>query len=143
MQGYFSKMASKDSLGKSFATDMAHISFSLRKMARERHLAGGKAASDYDCPGLQSLIELFRRRPREGDIFTSLVKCSRNPRILASFVFLAFFRFAVFLAFLCVFALFSKDFTGSAERKSSFFSGDPRFFAKKARIGGSGVLQKP
>ena len=51
-----------------------------------------------------------------------------GPPILAFFVFLAFFRFVIILAFLCVFALFPKDFKGSAEGgKSSLFSGVPRF----------------
>ena len=40
-----------------------------------------------------------------------------------------FLRFAVFLALLCVFALFSKDFKSSAERKiPAFFGGSSLFF---------------
>ena len=50
--------------------------------------------------------------------------------ILAFFVFLAFFVLRFSLLFLDVFAVFFKDFNGSAERKILvFFPGDPRFFA--------------
>ena len=47
------------------------------------------------------------------------------------------FSFPIFLAFLCVFPLFSKDFRGSAKRKPLLFWGETLAFSKKARIGGS------
>ena len=47
------------------------------------------------------------------------------------FQFPCFFRFPIFLAFLCVFPLFSKDFRGSAKRKTLAFLGkNPCFFQK-------------
>ena len=53
-----------------------------------------------------------------------------DPPILAFFDFLAFLCvFPIFLAFLCVFPLFSKDFRGSAKRKTLAFLGkSPCFF---------------
>ena len=64
-----------------------------------------------------------------------------DPRILAFFDFLAFFRFPISLAFLCVFPFFSKDFRGSAKRKTLvFFSGFPLHFPKKQGLEGQGVF---
>ena len=62
-----------------------------------------------------------------------------DPPILAFFDFLAFFCFPIFLAFLCVFPSFSKDFRGSAKRKTLAFFGKTLGFSKKARVGGSGI----
>ena len=60
-----------------------------------------------------------------------------DPPILVFFGFLAFFVFRLFLAFLCVFPLFSKDFRGSAKRKTLAFLGkNPCFFPKKQGFGG-------
>ena len=61
-----------------------------------------------------------------------------DPPILAFFLFLFFFRFAVFLAFLCVFPFSSSDFKASADREILAFSGRPCFLPNKTRIGGSG-----
>ena len=61
---------------------------------------------------------------------------------LLFFDFLAcFFLFSDFLAFWGAFPFFSKDFRGSAKRKTIFlFSGGfPCCFFKKARVGGSGI----
>ena len=63
-----------------------------------------------------------------------------DPPILAFFDFLAFFCYPIFLAFLCVFPLFSKDFRGSAKRKTLAFLGKSPCFFQKARIGGSGCV---
>ena len=77
---------------------------------------------------------------------TSQTKCrgknwlNPDPPILAFFVFLAFFvlRFSLLLcAFLLSFPRISRALQGG---ESSLFSGDPRFFPKKAGIGGSGKL---
>ena len=56
------------------------------------------------------------------------------------FLFSLLFSFSVLLlAFLCVFPLFSKDFRGSAKRRTlAFFRGFPCFFPKKQGVGGSG-----
>ena len=55
--------------------------------------------------------------------------------ILVFFVFLAVFRFAVFLAFLCVFALCSNDFKGSAERKIlALFGGSLHSCQEKTKL---------
>ena len=67
-----------------------------------------------------------------------------DPPILAFFDFLAFFRFPISLAFLCVFPFFSKDFRGSAKRKTlAFFGGFPCFFqeSKGWRVRGGGFLE--
>ena len=48
-------------------------------------------------------------------------------------------RFPISLAFLCVFHFFSKDFKGSAKRKTLAFFGVSLAFSKKARVGGSGI----
>ena len=58
------------------------------------------------------------------------------------FQFPCFFRFPISLAFLCVFPLFSKDFRGSAKRRTlAFFGKKPLLSPKKARVGGSGKLR--
>ena len=63
---------------------------------------------------------------------------SPDPPFSSLFSFSSLFCFAVFLAFLCVFALFSKDFKGSAGRKILAFFGASSLFCQKAGIGGSG-----
>ena len=50
-----------------------------------------------------------------------------------------FVRFAIFLAFLCLFPCFPGIFRVRQKGKSLFFSGVPRCFSKKAGIGGSGL----
>ena len=67
-----------------------------------------------------------------------------DPPILASFDFLAFFVFRFSLLF-CAFFPFSRDFRGSAKRKTLAFLGKNPCFFQKARIGGSGlfVCSKP
>ena len=61
--------------------------------------------------------------------------------VLVFFVILAFFVFR-FPLFLC-FSFFSKDFRGSAKRKTLvvFFSGFPCFFSKKQGLEGQGCLK--
>ena len=44
-----------------------------------------------------------------------------DPPILVFFDFLGFFRFPISLVFFCVFLFFSKDFMGSAKRKTLAF----------------------
>ena len=64
---------------------------------------------------------------------------SKEPRGPCFFRFPRFFRSAVFLAFLCVFALFSKDFKGSAGRKIlAFFGASSLFLPKKQGLEGQG-----
>ena len=64
--------------------------------------------------------------------------CNSDPPILAFCDFLALFVFRFFWLFWGVFPLFSKDFRGSAKRKTlALFRGFPCFFSsKKARVGG-------
>ena len=59
---------------------------------------------------------------------------SPDPPTLAFFDFLAFFRFS--LLFWCVFPSLSKDFRGSAKRKTLVFFGISLAFFQKARVGG-------
>ena len=62
-----------------------------------------------------------------------------DPPILAFFDFLAFFVFRFPLLFLGVFLGFSKDFRGSAKRKTLVFFGVSLAFSKRARVGGAGI----
>ena len=81
----------------------------------------------------------FRAFRDSGTFFQQFSQNLPDPRILAFFVFLAFFvsRFSLlFCAFLLSFPRISRVLQRG---KSSLFSGDPRFLAKKARIGGSGL----
>ena len=55
-----------------------------------------------------------------------------NLLFLAFLVFLAFFLFKEFLAILCVFLFFPKDFRGSASRRNPcLFGGFPCCFPKR------------
>ena len=78
--------------------------------------------------------------------------CFSGPKFPASFIALTLqslpfsisllFLFSDFPCFFVRFPLFSKDFRGSAKRKTLAFLGkNPCFFSKKARIGGSGCMQ--
>ena len=54
-----------------------------------------------------------------------------DPPILAFLDFLAFFVFRFSLSFLCVFPFFSKDFRGSAKRRTLAFCGASLLLKKK------------
>ena len=57
------------------------------------------------------------------------------------FRFPCFFRFPISLAFLCVFPFFSKDFRGSAKRKTlAFFGVSLAFFFFKQGLEGQGIF---
>ena len=69
---------------------------------------------------------------------TAMAKQYPDPPILAFFVFLAFFVLWFSLLF-CAFLLsFPRILRVWQRGKSLLFSGVPRFFSKKAGIGGSG-----
>ena len=55
------------------------------------------------------------------------------------FRFPCFFCFSIFLVFLCVFPLFSKDFRGSAKRKTLALLGQTLAFSKKQGLEGQGT----
>ena len=72
----------------------------------------------------------------------SVLEPNPDPPILVFFFFRfpCILRFPISLAFLCVFPFFSKDFRGSAKRKTlACFGVSLAFFSpKKRRVGGSG-----
>ena len=94
---------------------------------------GASARHDQHCaaPVPLPLRERFSSQSRKGITFPSCefigpplraamqCLCALTTLTLQSLFF--FFRFAVFLAFLCVFPFFPKDFKGSAEREILVF----------------------
>ena len=72
---------------------------------------------------------------------SQLPETAPDPPILAFFRFPCFFRFPIFLAFSCVFPSFSKDFRGSAKRKTlAFFGEKPLLFPKKQGLEGQDIV---
>ena len=105
-----------------------------------RELSGKESGNGSGTPF--SLITTIQNPPKRGvpeQILDSFPESSRtslpDPR------FPCFFRFPIFLAFLCIFPLFSKDFRGSAKRKTLAFLGGkkkPLLFPQKSKDWRSG-----
>ena len=85
-----------------------------------------------------SVLQVLENRARKNCQIVPVYPCTGSqkcpdPPILAFFCFPRFFRFAVFLAFLCVSRFFSRDFRGSAGREILAFFGASLLFCQKSK----------